>query len=232
MNFFQKSIPYITFFTLIVYIAVSSVQTCQTRRIINIYDTANFYTIQSIELTRKNNEISDSLNKKAIEIADSSMRISKRIIELQDEYSKKELRAYVSIEQNTTLNNFAKNQVFSYRIWIKNRGKTPAMNVSHHSTTIRKKKITKVDYSNLAQMKHNQMPNIGTNESRTATSKTHYAFSEYYYNKIIQKEFKLHVVGHIRYYDVFGEMHSAQYCFLFDPENSTFYVTPYGNYQD
>ena len=80
--------------TLVAFILVSIDQGRKTREAIKRADTANFYTKQSIDLAKQDGISSDILNRKAIDIADSSLKVSEKISNIQKDATIKELRAY------------------------------------------------------------------------------------------------------------------------------------------
>ena len=205
-DFIQVILAVLTLFTLAAFIVFSSIQSSKTKEALKRADTANFYTRQSIELTRQISETSDSLNRKAIEIADSSMKVSSKIAEMQEEFSKMELRAYMSLRDTIEIK-FHPNERFEYKIKISNEGKTPAINVSHFSAIAIGDKISQSDYNNMATGKHKQLSNIGINEFRRINTVNDFIIPENMYNMIIQRKINLFIIGHVRYDDVFGDTH-------------------------
>lgn len=68
------------------------------------------------------NRISDSLNRKSIAIADSSMKISGKIAEMQEKFTKDELRAYIAIIA-INITPLDSNKIFAYKLTYTNVGK-------------------------------------------------------------------------------------------------------------
>jgi hypothetical protein len=107
--------------TFIVYIYVSFTQINQTNEAIkSASDAAN--------KTDSLNRISDSLSVKAINIADSSMKTSAKIAEMQEYFTKKELRAYIGIV-DIHFEVFQSGKEIIYDVGFTNTGKTPAYEI-------------------------------------------------------------------------------------------------------
>jgi hypothetical protein len=230
-DWIQIILAFCTIITLIAYILVSRHQFRQTEEAIRRADTANFYTRQSIELAKQNGISSDSLNRKAIQIADSSMKISKSIAEMQKEFTKKELRAYINISKERITGSYT-NQDIIYFIDYTNTGKTPAFeiigsaNVKHGGTGVYENEISiynkpnKGDFCSIAGAGATGSIGMGCKDKLCGidSSVLHNGTQDFY------------IYGSIFYKDIFGDRHRTRFCYKYSFARNIF--STYKRYND
>lgn len=226
-------IAFLTLGTLISYIIFSYFQIRQTNESLRLANAA-------MDSTQKSGIISDSLNRKAIEIADSAMNISKNVAEMQREFTKKELRAYVGIDIITDAI-FKINEPMQFKIRYINWGKTPAFNLSACCISAPDNKhISQIDFDTIKNTEFSKVGSLmGTNhtliQEYTGKKATIYETNliiEAINNKNITANFR----GIIIYYDIFRDRHYTQFYIWYDPDkkqiylNDTYNKTDYQNF--
>jgi hypothetical protein len=230
MNIIQISLALGTIGTLIAYILVSQQQSSLSRIALIKADIANYYTKKALDMTRENGNSSDVLNRRAVTIADSSMKVSKSIAEMQKYFTKKELRAYINVNiiRHIETN---KDGTIDILIGMKNVGKTPAYKVSGTFMGRPDTGISKKDFINLNNyiqiMDHtvgagdsifNQLKNVNVGSGDSMF--------------VFPKNRKYFVFGKVIYIDAFKDPHWVNFCGFFDAKAWGFKITNEYNNSD
>jgi len=227
----QKVANFLTLLTLIAFIVSISIQYRQTRNMVEISDTANFISRQLFDSTMVSNMVSDSLNRKAIEIADSSIKISKKIAALQEIFTKIELRPYVMIDSIFPI--IAVNQNFKYIVYMSNSGKTPAYKATINcsfkfsKTGVYEDNINKINRPPVNDAIYETLGN-GNKDMINCIFRT--MINTMIFNKIRSGEITLYLFGCIFYEDIFGDEHQTCFCWRYAPLENRFYTYERYNY--
>lgn len=218
-------------FTLIAYISVSWDQSNKINENIILSDSARHQNREAIELAKQSGRSSDSINRKSILIADSSMKVSKKIAEMQEKFSKAELRAYLAIE-NFKLITFQSNKSITYEIYFTNTGKTPAYEITNtFGNKIGGTGIYDNEISNVERpIKENEIDMLGSGLNNKITIYHSDILSKTDSTLVHSEQKYFFIFGSIFYKDIFGDRHRTRFCRVYLASENIFYA--YKHYND
>jgi|ERR1035437_147191 hypothetical protein len=223
-----------TILILIAYIIAFKDQHIQTRRALIRADTANFYTRQSLSETKKAIDISNKALQLAIHSDSLNEIFAIKDTLAKDRNTKRELRAYISIDNFTNII-VQPNKPIEFKIVIINTGKTPAYKIDCWLyATLGSEQINQNIIANLKKKLTTQgvgATSIGFNQMNDIFVHINEPFwNEMTYNKITSKESLFNILGQISYSDVFNERHITQFCIKYSPTGNNFHFNTKYNY--
>jgi len=208
-DWIQTALTFVTICILIVYIVGFWNQSCQNKKLIDAANSANSLTKIAIDQNITNSKNSDSLNRKAIEIADSSMEISKKIADIQEKYTKIELRAYITIVEVVPyfLEVGRNTQI---KIAYVNYGKTPAFNIKCFSGyRLGRPELIERDMKHLKEFKSIAADTKGTDLDGSFNCDFGNRIDSVMLDSIKNNKIQYFVFGYISYDDIFGDNHKS-----------------------
>jgi hypothetical protein len=240
---------------LIAFIILGWRQGCQTRRAIDMANTANSYTKKSIDYTRETDSIkkwNDSvdrvraqrtvdanykLTKQGIDISERSATntydIAKKTMRAQIENSQNELRAYVVVTNIDPIY-LRVNKQISISYTATNMGKTPSNNSIAFSKFLLRDKADTIEigkgYKQLRESidRHDKGGWVmGVNFPLNKEFKSDFIYNAYDSICFYKNMSYMCLLIGIRYYDFFGRKHYTMQCLFYDTLG---HFTPYTSY--
>ncbi len=212
--------------SLVAFICVSSYQISLSNRALNIADSSNAHARQSIGLAKQNALSSDTINRKSLAIADSSLALVKRNNEISNKIAKMGIRPQL-IVKGVRFTKFIVGEKIECEVVISNYGKTPAQK-THASYNL---KIGGTGIYGKEFFEIMGKPGVGnfiTSVTNDATDYTHHLPE---FDFLLNKTDSIYVqngtkqcffLGYITYIDLFNESHTTTMCYKYNFITGTF----------
>jgi hypothetical protein len=229
----QSIIGFITLVTLLAYIWVSQQQINQTQQSLVWADSAIRQNRENINRNILESKNSDVLNRKSIEIADSSMRVSAKIAEIQEKFTKKELRAYITFQGYTANPDLSQTETpIEFKMKITNSGKTPAYKIYWFAKFFISESKLSIDYIKSMEMitPYSGMNNLGAGLDIDLDAKSDLIMNKETIEKINNGSMIFYSWGKFVYFDVFNTKHFTRFCTYYNTSTKTF--STYEKYND
>ena len=176
------------------------------------------------QLAKRTTKSTINLTKEGIDISKYSVDFTKQSDSVDKEFRKKELRAYVSIN-DLKFGTFLKDKIFKGIISIQNTGKTPA-EIMRTVWTFKKntKKLYETDWD--VARKYDTLLGCSLHPGipRVTEFDEDFKLTVMDSIRIITRISNFFIYGFIFYDDVFGEHHETRYVFIYDPDRKDFYL--------
>ena len=172
-----------------------------------------------------------SQTRKALNRSDTANFYTKQSLDFSREIAKKELRAYVSI--NSYSQNKFNSGILGVVIEIINTGKTPTFNISFK--TIFELAVDSMNpnlVKKAAISKHENIDLVGAGQKHIIVTAINLNYYKSIYSQIISGEKPIFLLVHIRYYDIFNELHITQSCVSYTFTDNAFIINDKYNYAD
>ena len=232
----QGGLTILNIITLVAFIFSVWYQGYLTREALDKSDTSNFYTSESLKLTKKADSIAEqALVHSIISDSESGILAIKDTL-ARERNTKKELRAYIAIKDITM--SYIGNDSISWTVGVINSGKTPAYKVVGYG--VFKKGGTGIYDSEIVKM----MKESTSAPSRMSGNGIDFTMEfilgrksikidSTYISNLFKGDVTIYFYGCVVYYDVFGNKHKTRFCCFTEPISDTsLSVNIYKKYND
>lgn len=203
----------------------------QTKNSVDLMRKADSIGIENLNLAQKTALSSDTYSNKSIKISDSSLSLTRKSIINYEHFSKLSLRPYIVVDTTSFETQLSVGKKILITIYLRNVGKTPALNYYHVSKPIltisneifnAEKEGMKICYAKI-----NEAKDEGDYIGADMKAPNHAEFpilSNTDYKDIFSGKKIFSMVSVVSYYDIFHDRHFMWYCIEYNPKKNDYNI--------